>query len=169
MQTAQIDYVFINKKWKYSAINFKGVSSDHRIVTTKIQLSLRRNATQAATTKQYDRALLNNWDIKDKYVLALRKKFDALEKTEIRTPNDEYENFVNAHIEAAAKCIPTKLRTKSRVSWETLAVREKCANVKTASKCNRKNPTSANALKLKRAQNEIPSIYLKEQTEYIQN
>ena len=23
-------------------------------------------------------------------------------------PNDEYENFVNAHLEAAAKCIPTK-------------------------------------------------------------
>ena len=39
--------------------------------------------------------------------------------------------------------------------------------MKTASKCNRKNPT--NALKLKKAQNELASIYLKEQTEYIQN
>ena len=39
------------------------------------------------------------------------------------TPNDEYENFVNAHLEAAAKCIPTKARTESRVQWETLAVR----------------------------------------------
>ena len=28
------------------------------------------------------------------------------------TPNDEYKNFVNAHLEAAAKCIPTKPRTK---------------------------------------------------------
>ena len=86
-----------------------------------------------------------------------------------RTPNDEYENFVNAHLEAAAKHIPTKHRTKSRVPWETLAVREKHADVKTASKCNRKNPTNANALKLKKAQNELASIYLKEQTEYIQN
>ena len=38
---AQIDYVFINKKWKNNAMNckayssFKGVSSDHRIVTAK--------------------------------------------------------------------------------------------------------------------------------------
>ena len=31
------------------------------------------------------------------------------------TPNDEYENFVNAHIEVAAECIPTKLRAKHRV------------------------------------------------------
>ena len=109
-------------------------------------------------------------DIKDKYVLALRNKFDAQqEKTEIRIPNDEYENFVNSHLEAAAKCIPTKLRTKSRVPWETSAEREKRADVKTASKCNRKKPTNANAQKLKKAQNELASIYLKEQTEYIQN
>ena len=103
-------------------------------------------------------------------MLALRNKFDALQKkTEIRTPNDEYENFVQAHYKAAAKYIPTKLRTKSRVSWETLAIRGKNADVKTASKCNWKNPTNANALKLKKAQNELASIYLKEQIEYIQN
>ena len=43
---AQIDYVFINKKWNNSALNckayssFEGVSSNYRIVTAKIQLSL---------------------------------------------------------------------------------------------------------------------------------
>ena len=45
---AQIDYVFINRKWKNSAMNceayssFEGVSSDHRIVTAKVRLSLRK-------------------------------------------------------------------------------------------------------------------------------
>ena len=48
-------------------------------------------------------------------------------------------------------------------------VRKKCADMKTASKCNRKNPTNINALKLKKAQNELANIYLKEQTEYIHN
>ena len=38
--------------------------------------------------------------------------------------------------------------------------------MKTATKCNRKNPTNINALKLKKAQNELTNIYLKE---YIQN
>ena len=33
----------------------------------------------------------------------------------------------------------------------------------------RKNPTNANVLKLKKAQNDSARIYLKEQTEYIQN
>ena len=173
---AQIDYVFINKKWENSAINceayssFEGVSPDHQIVTAKIRLCLRKNATWTATTKHYDWALLNNRDIRDKYVVELRNRFETLqEKTEKSTPNDEYENFVNAHHEAAAKCIPTKPRTKYRVPWETLAVREKRAHVKTASKSYRKNPTNTNALKLKTAQYQLASIYIKEQTEYIQN
>ena len=93
---AQMDNVFMNKKGKNSAINceayssFEGVSSDLRIVTAKIRLSLRRNVTRTTTTKHYEWALLNNSDIR-KYVLALRNGFDALqEKKEIPTPNDEY-------------------------------------------------------------------------------
>ena len=130
---AQIHYVFMNKKWKNSAMNceayssFEGVSSDHRIVTAKIQLSLRKNTTRTTTTIHYEWAFLNNKDIRNKYVIALRNKFDALQETETHTPNDEYENFINAHLEEAAKYIPAKHRTKSRVPWEILAVREKCA------------------------------------------
>ena len=150
---AQIDYVLINKKWKNSAMNCvtysssDGVSSDQRIVTAKIRLSLRRNATRIETTKHYD-----NRDIRDKYVLEFRNRFETLqEKTEKGTPNDEYENFVNAHLEATKKCIPTKPRTKHRVPWETLAVREKRAHVKTDSKSYTKNPTNTNVIKLKTA------------------
>ena len=72
---AQIDYVLINKKWKNSAMNceayssFEGVSTDHRIVTAKIQLSLRKNAKRTETTKHYDWTLSNNRNIRDKYVL----------------------------------------------------------------------------------------------------
>ena len=109
-------------------------------------------------------------DIRDKYVLELRKRFETLqEKTEKGTPNDEYENFVEAHLEAASKCMPTKPRTKYRVPWETLAVREKRAIVKTASKSYRKNPTYTNPRKLEKAQHQLTGIYLKEQKEYIQN
>ena len=127
---AQIDYAFINEKWNNSPLNceayssFEGVFSDHRIVTAKIRLSLRRNAARTTTTVHYDWSLLYNRDISDKYTLALRNKFDALqEKSETHTPNDKYENFVKFHLEAAAECIPTKQRAKSRVPWETLAVR----------------------------------------------
>ena len=150
--------------------SFEGMFSDHRIVTAKIRLSLRKKVTRTATTKHYDWAFLNNRDIRDKYVLELRNRFETLqEKTEKGTQNDEYEKFVNAHLEATSNCIPTKPRTKYRVPWERLAVREKRAHAKTASKTYRKNPTNTNTLKLKKTQNELASIYLKEQTEYVQN
>ena len=140
--------------------------NSHSKNTTK---PTKKNTTRTATTKNYDWALLNNRDIRDKYVLELRNRFETLQKTEKGTPNDEYENFVNTHLEAAAKYILTKPRTKYRVPWEMLAVREKRAHVKTASKSYRKNPTNTNALKLKKAQYQLAVIYLKEQTEYIQN
>ena len=146
------------------------MSSDHRIVTAKIRLSLRKNATWIETTKHYDWSLFNNRGIRHKYVVELRNRFETLqEKAEKGTPDEEYESFVNAYREAAAKCIPTKPRTKHRVPWETLAVREKRQHVKTASKSYRKIPTNTNARKLKTAQYQLPGIYMKEQTEYIQN
>ena len=148
----------MNKKRNNNALNceayswFEGVSFDHRSVTAKIRLGQRKNVTRTTTTVHYDWALLNNRDIRDKYALALRNKFEALqEKTETHTRNDEYENLVYTHLKAAAEYIPTKQRTKSRVPWETLVVREKRVDVKTASKYNKKNPTNTNVLKLKKA------------------
>ena len=45
-------------------------------------------------------------------------------KSERHTPNDAYENFITAHIEAAADYIPTKPTAKCRVPWEAIVVRE---------------------------------------------
>ena len=41
-------------------------------------------------------------------MLIVGNKFDTLQEiSETYTLNDEYENFVTAHMEAAAGCIPT--------------------------------------------------------------
>ena len=111
----------------------------------------------------YDWSLLNNRDSRDKYTLPQRNKFDALQEiTKTPSPNDEYENLLDDQLEAAAECIPTKDRSKPRVPWETLVIRKKQANVKTASKYNWRNPTNINAQKLEKAQNELTNTYLKE-------
>ena len=94
---AQVDYVFMNKKWNNIALNcdvyssFEAVYPDHRIVTAKIRLNLRKNATWITTTVHY---YTYNRDIWDKYVLVLRIK----EKRKAHSLNDEYENFINAHL-----------------------------------------------------------------------
>ena len=105
--------------------SFKGVSSNQRIVTAKIRLSTCRNKTQTAKITLYDLSSLNNRGIGNKYMIAVRNKFDNLqEASETLTPNSEYENFINTHMEAAAECIPTKPRAKHRVPWETLVIRK---------------------------------------------
>ena len=70
-------------------------------------------------------------------------------------PNDEYENFVIAGMEAEAECIPTKLREKLRVPQESQVVRKKRNNLKIASLLYKRNPTNANAQKFKKAQREL--------------
>ena len=120
----------MNKKWINSTLNsetyssFEGVSSNHQIVTAKIHLSLSRNTMQTTKTTYYDCSLLNNRDISGKYMITLRNKFDNLQEiSKTLTPNDECENFINAHMKrAAAECIPTKLRAKHKSS---VAVRKK--------------------------------------------
>ena len=128
----------------------------NRVVTAKIRLSLRRNTAWTTTTVHYDWALLTNRDVRDKYTLILRNKFDALQDIlETPSPNDKYENFVNAHLDLASGCKPSKQRTKHRLNWESLAVRKKRANLKTTSKCNWRSPNNINALELKKAQREL--------------
>ena len=105
-------------------------------------------------TTHYNWSLLNNRNICNKYTITLRNKFDALH---------EYEDFVKARIEAAVECRSTKLRSKHRGPWETLAVKKKRDNVKTASVCNKSNPTNANAQKHKKAQRELINTFQKEQ------
>ena len=74
------------------------MSFDHRIDTGKIRLSLRRNAVQTTTNVHYDLSLLKNKCIDDKYRITLRNKIYALQEiSETPTPDDEYENFVNAN------------------------------------------------------------------------
>ena len=106
------------KNWVSSSLNCEAYSSLKVCypITELIRLSLRRNTTQTAKITFYDWSLLNSKDISDKYTITRRNKFNALQEiSDTLIPNDEYENFVIAHIEAAAECIPTKLGARKRV------------------------------------------------------
>ena len=61
----------------------------------------------------------------------MKNKFDTLLETFQRhSPNDEYENFVTTHLEAAFESILIKPRAKCWVSWYSIEVREKWDNMK---------------------------------------
>ena len=77
--------MLINNKWKNSAKNteaynlFASAYSDHRIVTTRIRLSLRSNKTKTQSVPQYDwSSLKNDPDVRDQYITTVRNRFEAL-------------------------------------------------------------------------------------------
>ena len=95
-------------------------------------------------------------------MLTVRNKYDTFQKIfEICTPNDEYENLVTTHIEAAAECIPSNSRAKRRVPRASLVDREEWDNVKKTSLLNKRNSENANS--------KITNTYQKEQQECIQD
>ena len=121
MKKKWIDYAFNCSAY----ISFEGVSSDYRTVMAKISLS--GNVIQTSKATHYDRSLLNNRDITDRYTITLRNKFDELQEiSETLIPN---ENLVNALMEAAAERIPTKLRTKHRLHGAKIAARKKTLTI----------------------------------------
>ena len=128
---AQLDNILISKECINSTLDceayssFERVSSDHRIVSTKIRLSLHGNKKQTGKLSQYDWSSLAISDISYQYTVNVGNKFDNLQETsESYTSNDECEKFVTPYIEAAAESLPSKPKVKWRVLWESITVRE---------------------------------------------
>ena len=68
---------------------------------------------------------LANSNINNQYTITMRNNFDTLKETSENTPNDEYENFVMVHIEAATECITTKPKVKRRFLRESITRKNK--------------------------------------------
>ena len=69
-------------------------------------------------------------------MVTVRSKFDTLQEiSETHTPNEEYENFVSAHMKAAVEHSSTKPRAEKSSIGD---------NVKTAFLSNKRNPTNTN-------------------------
>ena len=80
--------------------------------------------------------------------------------SETHNPNNEYENFVTTHMQAAAESIKTKSRAKIRVFLESMAVRKKRDNPKKASLIIKRTPMNK-TLRKPWENNEAKSIKLK--------
>uniref|UniRef100_A0A0L8GGT2 Uncharacterized protein n=1 Tax=Octopus bimaculoides TaxID=37653 RepID=A0A0L8GGT2_OCTBM len=106
----------MNKMWINSCHNceacntFFGVSSDHRKVTSKLQVSHRANKIKVTSRPPYNWAILTyNEKVRNDFLIKHRNRFDALQDAnEDHTPSATYLNFVQDHYVAAEKCIAEK-------------------------------------------------------------
>ena len=174
---AQLDYLIINKKWVNSAKNCEayhieeGISSDHRIVTLKIILSLRANKMRTNIKTKYDwKHLVQNKDLQNQFSVALRNRYNVLQlENENKSADSAYQNFVKAHDETAQILIPKKEKRKQKAPWENDIIHEKRRELSKLARIKNTSATRHNVKMHRKAQMELESAYITEQQKYIQS
>ena len=113
----QLDYILVRRKWRNSMLNaeaystFASVGSDHRMVSARVRLSLRKSKAMAKK-KQHDWNLFrNDSNLQRQYSIEVHNRFQPLE-IEDESATERYERFVTAHKEAASEVIPVKKKAK---------------------------------------------------------
>ena len=120
---SQIDYILINRKWKNSVKNveayssFGSIGSDHRIVTARMKLSLRCERAPPRR-KPYDWGVLrSDKALQQRYTVQVQNRYAELcAEAENDDVTSTYKNLITANNEAATKLIPTKTRSKRKVT-----------------------------------------------------
>ncbi|XP_072050064.1 uncharacterized protein [Amphiura filiformis] len=125
----QLDYILLRKKWRNSLLNaeayntFASVGSDHRIVTSRIRLSLRKTKTLPRGKNHDWKTLCSDSKLQELYTVEVHNRFQPLEEME-ETATERYERFIKANREAAEKVIPVKKKNrKVRLSSDIRVVR----------------------------------------------
>ena len=178
-EKATLDYILINSKWKNSVTNcqpynsFDSVYTDHRVVSSKIRLSLRATKIKTDKTTPFDWSKLKtDENIKRSFTITLQNRYQALqdekEDNHLFT-NEKYKLFEVAVKDAAEETVPHKPKIKRKIPWENQTIIQLRENVRIAGENKRKNPTRANIRKYNQSQRNLKNKYKEEQTKYLNN
>ena len=171
----QLDYMLINKKWRNSALDceaynsFSTVNSDHRIVSSRIRLSLRMHKNKSRKTVNYDwKRLLLDESVKTAYAVEVRNRFDLLQVEEtVESADTIYNNVMKAHVVAAEKHVPKKPKKKKLVLFESTDVETKRQEVKKAQTLASTRKTRSADLALRNAKKDLEDAYTRELRNYV--
>ena len=98
--------------------------------------------------------------MRSSFVIKVQNRFEALQnKSLFHTANSIYSNFEIACKEIAVETIPLKPKTKRRIPWENLNIRNKCKILHEAAQQKDNNPTIENIRKTCNAQKELSHAY----------
>ena len=112
----QLDYILMRKKWRNSIINveaystFSSIGSDHRIVSSKVILSLRANRKKLPRKLRYNWPLFkSDMSLQEKYAIEIQNRFILKCDEEISVT---YEQFIVIHFEVTRELVPLLIKTK---------------------------------------------------------
>jgi len=172
---SQIDYILIRKKWQNSVRNsqsfdsFSSIGSDHRIVSSKICLSLRASKRPAPKPmKKIDwKNVVADKDLSSLYSISVKNRFDALTSSDDDN-NLTYSNLVKSVEEVALEMLPQKPKRKSTPINAHKLVIDARKLVQQITSEKEKSTNKEHADKLRTALSDLDSAYLSAQAEYIQ-
>ena len=97
--------------------SFGSIGSDHRVVTARLKLSLRSERTPPRR-KAYDwGALRSDKSLQQLYSVQVQNRYTELcEESDNDDVTSTYQNLIKANEEAANKLIPTKKRSKRKIT-----------------------------------------------------
>ena len=110
---SQLDYILINKKWKNSIKNIKAYSffasigSDHRVISARLKLSLRKVKTLAQKKLYNWSALSNNEELQHQYTIQIRNRYAEL-CIEGEDITEKYDKLIKANNETAHLLLQTR-------------------------------------------------------------
>ena len=121
---SQIDFILVRKKWRNSvkdteAYNFfNSLGSDHRLVRTKLKLSLRKAASKPKKVNyDWDEFKRDN-DLQKEFALEVRNRYSVLCEEDIGQSSDhpditnDYSNFASAIASTCDKNLPKRQRRR---------------------------------------------------------
>lgn len=167
---AQIDYILFRKKWRNSVKDsrsfstFSSVASDHRIVSSKVKLSLRiSKPSKPHPLKRVDWVkVTRNADISGRFAVNVFNRFTPL-YSEVDKDNldSAYSSLIKITEEVALSTLPQKEKAntlKPSSDPSVLRAREKLSS---ASKIYHSKPTRTRKANLEAAKRELDSTYSK--------
>ena len=110
----QLDYVLVRKKWRNSILNaeayntFSSASSDHRVVSAKIRLSLRISKSPQRNHLDWIE-FSQRRDLQDQYSIHIQNQFSLLNE---ENQTMKYEKFIEMNNVAKKKFVPLKKKRR---------------------------------------------------------
>lgn len=127
LNKGQLDFVLVRQKWKNSVKNteaydiFNSLGSDHRVVVSRVKISLRKTKKPPQRV-QYDySALKRDEELQRKYAVAVQNRFSCL----VEEGDDATESYgkLVAAVEAANKTLLSKRTNKKKYDRRVDAAR----------------------------------------------
>ena len=156
----QLDYILVRRKWRNSVQNAEAytsstVVSDHRVVSARIQLSLRTAKTVRKVRFDWKK-FSDSPDIQAAYTVAVKSRFQVLAEDDNGT---SYEKFIEANKKAMEDIVPQREKRKTAYTSTNPCVVEAREKADEAHQKWESDSTDDNRLAWKQAIDDLYAAY----------